>query len=470
VTATVAAKPRYLRPASLVVVLIIALPWTAVPWGCFQFDDFDNLVHDPATVDPGIFFAQFFERLRPLTRLSYILDARLWDLVPAAFLTTNLVLHLATTLLVFALARRLFSLPVALVAALVFSLQPANAEVVAYASGRSTGLMTPLLLCALLLHDRGARPAALAFFFLACLAKEAALVFPLLVAVWETGCAPQGRRPMQSIALYTGGAAGILVALLSSSGYRNMIDDTLLTHRFVDNLLANGRAVPEMLSLWFRPWALSADHDFDSTGSIALSVIGLLVLGTACVAAVAFRRRAPLSMLACVWPIVALLPTNSLLSKLDVITEKPLYLAWVGPAIAIGYGAIRLHERTASQTVRRNALALGVVLLGAGACACAWRVAIWSDPTTLWLDATAKAPQKSRCWSNLGMAHFVAGRYLDAQDAFIEALRRDPLNRQAEANLARVQLVCGAPCRPGARRPTVSGSIGNSPAFPEAGH
>src|SRR4029079_11617510 len=92
--------------------------------------------------------------LRPLTRLSYFLDAKLFGLNPAGFLSTNLLLHCISVVLVLALARTRVSLTAACIAALFFSLQPANAEVVSYASGRSTGLMTPLLLSGLLLHDR----------------------------------------------------------------------------------------------------------------------------------------------------------------------------------------------------------------------------------------------------------------------------------------------------------------------------
>jgi protein O-mannosyl-transferase len=83
------------------------------------------------------------------------------------------------------------------------------------------------------------------------------------------------------------------------------------------------------------------------------------------------RRRAPLLMLACVWPIVALLPTNSLLAKIDPVTEMPLYLAWVGPAIAIGYGARLLYARARTPLTARFTAASGTALLCL--CAGAWR-------------------------------------------------------------------------------------------------
>jgi hypothetical protein len=450
VAATGCGGARTTWPVGAAVVLLAALPWAAIPWGSFQFDDFGNVVRDPTTTDLGIFAEHFFDRLRPLTRLSYTLDAELFGLRPAGFLATNLMLHLVTVALVFALARRRVGAEAAFVAALVFSLQPAHAEVIAYVSGRSTGLMTPLLLGALLLHDRGARLGAGALFLLACLAKEVALVFPLLVAVWEAArTEPRSGRARQ-VAGYVVLAAVAAGLLLASNRYRGLLDYSLAYRPMLDNLLANGRALPQMLSLWFRPWALSADHAFDPEAYPVVSVAGVIALVLACIMAIAMRRRAPLLMLACLWPIVALLPTNSLLAKVDLVTEKPLYLAWVGPAIVIGYGATAWYRRARARVVTRLAVTSSAALLClcAGG-ACAWRVSVWSDPTTLWLDATAKAPDKSRCWNNLGMAYFIAGRNVEALHAFLDALRLDPTNSLAEENLARVELLCGADCRPG---------------------
>jgi hypothetical protein len=141
----------------LLAIAATAIAWGAVPWGTFQFDDFRNVVRDPATTDAAVLLERLPHGLRPLTRISYFLDAQLHGLKAGGFLATNLLLHAITVVLVFALARRRLDHAGALIAALAFAVQPANAEVVAYVSGRSTGLMTLLLLGGLLLHDSGER-------------------------------------------------------------------------------------------------------------------------------------------------------------------------------------------------------------------------------------------------------------------------------------------------------------------------
>ena len=404
------------------------------------------MVRDPATANLAAFAARLPNGLRPLTRLSYFLDAQLFGMEAGGFLATNLALHLTTVLLVFALARRRLDAAGAFCAALFFSLQPASAEVVAYVSGRSTGLMTPLLLVGLFLHDRGRRFGAFACFGLASLAKEVALVFPALLCVWEiTRRVPHAGT--SRVAMGAGLlAAGLGVLLLGLGNYRAMLSFSAELRSPLENLLANGRAIPLMLSLWVRPWALSPDHAFAETGHAGASVAGWLALALLASAAFAARRRHLLLTLAIGWPLIALLPTNSIVPKLDFVTEKPLYLAWIGPAIALGAGARALWAPGVGARARGWIGAGAAALLCAGLAGCLWRASLWRDPAALWLDATAKAPNKSRCWNNLGTAQLVAGRDGEAFSAFERALRLDPANEYARSNLQLARLLCGSAC------------------------
>ena len=144
---------------------------------------------------------------------------------------------------------------------MLFAVQPANAEVVAYVSGRSTGLMTPLLLGALLLYDQKRLLGALGLFVAAGLAKEHALMFPLIVLVWESTRVPPEPRRLRFVLAATLVAALVFGVLLGIDHYRTLLSHAVADKMLLQNVLANARAIPEMLSLWVRPWALSADHD-----------------------------------------------------------------------------------------------------------------------------------------------------------------------------------------------------------------
>jgi hypothetical protein len=413
-----------------------------VPWGAFQFDDFRNVVRDPATSDFTVLLERLPHGLRPLTRLSYFLDTQLYGMQPAGFLSTNLLLHAITVLLVFSLARRRLDDVAALAAALLFAVQPANAEVVAYISGRSTGLMTPLLLGGLLLYDHGKRRGALLLFALACLAKEHALIFPALVLAWELTRSERRAGVVRDLAIAIVLAAIVAVVLLGTDNYRTLLRGALSDKSIGENLLANARAIPQMLSLWVRPWALSVDHEFDERLQVGASIVGLAFLLAAAGVACAQRRRRPLLALAIAWTLIALLPTNSILAKPDLVTEKPLYLAWAGVSIALGAAAPVILRITANRATKRVLLGAAGLLLCALISASFWRVSVWRDPVALWTDAVAKAPRKSRCWNNLGMAYLAAAHETEAVAAFERAVFLDPRNEYAELNLATARALC----------------------------
>lgn len=415
--------------------------WGAVIFGTFHYDDFANVVADPATHELAVWLSRLGSGIRPLTRTTYFLDASLWGMRAGGFLFTNLVLHLLTVSGVYVLARRRLDVGAAFVAAAVFALQPAHAETVAYVSGRSTGLMACLLVWALVSHERNdARVSwpSLALFVAACLAKEVALVFPLLVWLWEASRPGRDARHIGRRVLPYALAAGIGAALVfASPRFRELVGYSLALRAPVENLALQFRAVPEMLSLWFRPGALTLDHAFSlepTFATVALSAVAwLALLGLA----FASRRRTSWVWFAIAWALVCLLPTQSVLAKLDVITEKPLYLAWLGPALAAGWlwsravakvGTSRWHWR---QRALSAVVATGLALAGA---TCVWRVRVWSDDRRLWSEAIAHNPSGSRVWNNVGLA-FAADDPTLAAAAFRRAVELDPDNRQALDNL-----------------------------------
>lgn len=127
---------------------------------------------------------------RPLVTLSYMLDHALWGLRAPGYHLTNVLLHVASTLLVYLVAPALGAGGSgAFLASAVFGLHPIHTESVAWIAGRTDVIATALLLLSLLLYARApgrrSRGALLAF-ALALLAKEIALVFPALLLLYES--------------------------------------------------------------------------------------------------------------------------------------------------------------------------------------------------------------------------------------------------------------------------------------------
>ncbi len=178
-------------------------------WAPFFADDWLFLDHarrhpllaQLASSDPlGNYF-------RPLSRAVWfsVVD-RLGGGAPFAFHALNLALFIASSLMLYALARRLAGQRAALLALALF-VPTACADVpIAWACGSQDLLAVTLSIAGLLLWSRGARVGGSACFLLGALAKEVALVMPVVAMLIP-------RRERESLGEHVRGAWPLAAAL-----------------------------------------------------------------------------------------------------------------------------------------------------------------------------------------------------------------------------------------------------------------
>ena len=138
--------------------------------------------------------------VRPLLHATFLLDRSLYGNSPTGYHLLNLMLHFASTVLVYriltvAVAEE--SRAIALWTAVVFFIHPIATETVTYISGRASGLMAFFYLLAFFLyieaskrHENGpARRLYLAGAVVSHLfsfgSKETAMTFPLVLLLWD---------------------------------------------------------------------------------------------------------------------------------------------------------------------------------------------------------------------------------------------------------------------------------------------
>ena len=419
----------------------LAIAWGGVAFGSFQYDDFANVLNDPATTDLEALLDRLFGGIRPLTRLSYAVSAALFGEWAGGWLIVQWCVHVAATLLLLkVLELRTNNRRAAFIAAACFALLPSHGATVAYVSGRSIELSTAWLLAALLAHEHAARNTdrrgvfrALAgtCFFVACATRETALIFPLLILAWERTREPipTWKECFRQARPYLIGAAFMgTIALTVISRYEDLLLFSLGYRSPADSVLHNLFALPATLSLLVRPWSLTVEH------VVAIGIFDI-ALGAGCVLlmiALAMRasRSQPWIALALLWPLIALLPTHSLIAKLDSITEGPLYLACLGPCMACGIYAERWIRRASAVATPTLLAVAGVAVV-----LCAWRTSVWSNPTELWHEATLNSPASARAWTNLGMAQLNDGDYEAARHSLRKSLELNPTDARALLNL-----------------------------------
>ncbi|MCL4837260.1 MAG: hypothetical protein KJ058_04755 [Thermoanaerobaculia bacterium] len=466
--------------ALALVALSAAVAWVLAPVAeaGFVFDDAADVVENPATA-PSAFWRSLGVTNRPLLKATYALQRAWHGDAPAPFHRANLLLHLACLPLVFALCRRALARPapdergVALAAAWVatalWALHPVAAETVAPVTGRSHLLSTALLLGALLLAT-GARPpgrarmlAAAALALAAPLARETALVLPALLLLWQATLGlGEGRAAVlrRQLPVWSGTALAALLLALGER-QRELVAYSLAARPPLEALRGNVHALVEILALWLAPWRLSADPapPPDLPWAAPATLTRLALLAAAGLIAATARRRHPRAAFAAGWTLLALLPANSLLWRLDPVSPRPLYLAGIGLALLAGIGARHLGGALSSaprrsRAIRAGAGALGLSTLALLALAAHGRAALWAEPAALWADAAAKAPDRPRPWTNLGIELLLADRLDAAEIALLRASELAPAESAARCALDAIRirrLAAGHP-PPGAER------------------
>src|ERR1044072_7526637 len=209
----------YLRPSNrLMIAVVLALTFAAYIGTIryqFVYDDRNQIVENSFIKSwrnvPAYFTGQAWQTIYPDMPGNYYRPAfLLWLLANYTLFGANaslwhlmaVVAHVSVTMLIYLLARRLLKdEAAALIAALIFGLHPARIEAVAWVSGATEPLLALLLIPSLLFYlnwrDRNNESsddsskqtkwlaASLGMFVLAMLAKETALVLPLIVFVYE---------------------------------------------------------------------------------------------------------------------------------------------------------------------------------------------------------------------------------------------------------------------------------------------
>jgi len=318
---------------------------------------------------------------RPLTILSFLVEYTFAGPRPYVYHLDNVLLHLLCAALVYLLLNDLFGKGrAAFYAALLFAAHPVHTEAVTWISGRSELLWSFFGLASILLFTRskgsGGYPTlSVAAYLLALFSKEAAIVVPVMLAVWMLLFEPPRpgeRRPLQlarrlwpyvaasaafiSLRLYVIGAVGPQPhqqALYGVSPY----------HRF----LTMCRVLFEYIRLSVLPTGLGTDYLFPPTQTL-LEPRVLLTLALAAVLLVLaprIIRSSKTSALAMAWFIMPLLPVSNIIPIGILMSDRAMYMPSLGACMLMGAAlasADRIFGERAERWLPAGALVLLTVL------------------------------------------------------------------------------------------------------------
>ncbi len=488
------------RTATLVLIAATILAYVNSFGTAFQFDDRATILQDSRLSSVSAFAGQASQMIRPVWKLSLLVDRQLYGQNPAGYHLLNLLLHCGSGLLLFAILTRAAAAlekwprnpfgvnhqtvstqaalevestvvdperisgpllnhrqsvgnsAVPFFTTLLFLLHPLATETVTYISGRPTGMAAFFLLLSLYLFLRATESrfvvcygGALLSFVFALLSKETAIILPGLLLLWHAVFRPAPLR-IRALYLHAPFWAVLCLGLIAAAfhpRYSFLAGASLKTRPVYTNLLTQINAVCHGLTLFFFPTRLNFDHDLPVFSSLAQwpLLLCLALLAGMFAAALWSLRRRPFLAFGILWFFVCLLPTNSFIPRYDILSERNLYLPSIGIFLAVVslWDALISKSASARPALAPSLLRVICVVLAAGLLiATVSRNRVYSDQVTFWSDAVRKSPQKARTHNNLGYALYEAG---DLDRALVElrtAVSLDPGSTSARENLRRV--------------------------------
>lgn len=449
------------RTTLLIVLLLIAITlavyWPVLGHEFTNYDDTDYVTSNPH-VQSGLswgnlvwaFNIGYANNWHPLTWISHMLDWRLFGQNPIGHHAGNLLFHLANTLLLFLVFRRMTSSTwkSAFVAAL-FAVHPLHVESVAWVAERKDVLSTLFWMLTMWAYVGYAKRqsvrayiSVIVLFVLGLMSKPMLVTLPLallLLDYWPLGRFEPVSAKRQAwrgwtllaekVPLFVLSAASSILTYLAQQrgGALAGVEEFPIGVRVSTSLSAYVGYILDM----FRPSGLVVFYPHEPLG--ALEVIGAaVVLVCVTVFAVMLRHRRYL-LVGWLWYLGTLVPVIGLVQVgAQAMADRYTYVPLIGLFVMIAWGVPDLlrvgdaETRRRGDKVTRGVSAVAAIVIAMLMLVARIQAGYWHDSMTLFQRAVSVTPNSSLAHNNLGTALYKQGNKDEAMEQFTEALRLNP--------------------------------------------
>ena len=396
----------------------------------------------------------------PLTWLSHMLDCELFGLKAGMHHLTNLLFHIANSILLFFVFRRMTGAiwQSAFVAAL-FALHPLHVESVAWVAERKDVLSTFFWMLTLWAYVRYTeRPGVnryiwvVILFALGLMAKPMVVTLPfvlLLMDFWplgrmKLGSAVKGNGVSlkksfdfgliwEKIPLFVLVLFSCVMTFLSEDqgGSMASMDTVPMKLRFSNSLISYVRYMGKMA--W--PNDLAVFYPLPDAILMWKTIGAGLLFIFISITAICFSRHRPYLAVGWLWYIGTLVPVIGLVQVgAQSMADRYTYIPLVGLFVMIAWGVPEVLRRWRYERV---ILAVSTGLLLLILMVCSWlQIGHWKDGISLFKYSIKAGVNHYVVHNNLGNALFRQGSRAEAIAHYLEALRRNPDCVKAHYNLA----------------------------------
>lgn len=420
-----------------------------------------------------LFLDSFSPHYRPVQNLSYIVDYFLWNTNPYGFHLTNVLLHVASGLLLYFLARRIFhsflvrqntpqkvrthASAAAFFVALLWVVHPVHSAAVDYISGRADSLAA-LFSCAawlLFLQARSSdgrlvpmtlRMAAFLCGLFALGSRETAGLWLLLFLIFHLG--------FEKVMLAKAKVVLLASAILLFTAYLGLrhLPDQRAGQSAVNHWSAPMRAVLMLRALGdygqlmifpshlhMERTVLKGDNYRDQSSwqrSVATEYLSIAGLGVLLILFLACKRRGPaqrLRIFGASWFLIAYLPTSNIVSLNATVAEHWLYLPSIGLLMFLAGCVLDFPARW-----HKSFAIAGCCAVAALGVRSAVRSGDWLSAETFYQRTLSEGGAGVRITINLALIYSGQGEYAKAEALCRQVLAVMPDYPMARNNLAHV--------------------------------
>jgi protein O-mannosyl-transferase len=398
----------------------------------------------------------------PLTNSTFWIEWRLWGLQPTGYHATNLLLHIATSLMIWAILRKM-SVPGAYFAALIFAVHPVNVESIAWISQRKNLLALFFFLssiqCYLNAEIQSSKQntqahfrfglwycISLAAFILALLSKGSVVVLPVIwlgIIWWRRKVTLWDMSRMVPFFVAAGIFTGINIWFQKHGS-----DIVLRDATFLERVLGAAGVLwfylykallPLDLAFVYPQWCIQVENPLwwiSLVGAIAFTVIFWLYRNS-------WSRP---FLFAWGFFCTALVPvmgfTDVGFMKYSLVADHYLHIAIIG-VIALATAGFTVWRRQTSNAMQTAATIFGIIVLATLMSLCWQQSNIYRNALTLYQTAIKKNPEFMMGHSNLGAEYFKAGRFAEAIECYENTIRLKYDYPAAHNNLALIFIQTG---------------------------
>lgn len=462
----------FLFIAGTLIILLLLCYWQVWKFGFVNYDDTDYVTQNP-WIQKGInqetlkwaFTTGYASNWHPLTWVSHMLDWQLYGEKAGGHHFTNVLLHIANTLLLLTLLRKITGSiwRSGLVAAL-FALHPLHVESVAWVSERKDVLSTFFGFLSFLCYARyvaigkfagshktsagmTAYAGAVLLFAFSLLSKPMFVTMPfllLLLDLWpfQRFSGTGSTQKLTKVGLFLEKVPFILPSILScivtvsvqAGKTMQTLSDLSVSDRISNALVAYVTYLAK--AIW--PSDLAFFYPLLGAPPIGKAIVSAALLLLISATTLAARKKKPYLLVGWLWYLGSLVPVIGIIHVGEQsMADRYTYLPLVGVFIALVWWLAErissgLHSRPSLQRTFAAAALPGVIFL---ALLTHRQISFWRDSKTMLERALAVTKDNFLAHNNFGVVLADNGKYGIAIDHYRRAVAIKPHYARAYSNL-----------------------------------